>query len=427
MAITGEAIKMNESTLTKKIKNSFNNLFSETAIECYLIMHRRALDYKTLDFVSPSDSSIKIEFESIEDKVSEALEKKLNVIEIRHNDEKAFLSLFSFIMSDEEALVFIFLSRGKTSEKDIKILRFFSDITAEAYREARTTADSIATDEIGKHKIQIEKMREMQAKLFPKFNAVKNFDISSVFLPADLMTGNFVDGLYIDDTTYQIVACHVGGYDAAASFTGAAIRTLVRSEASRKMVPSQLIEAINTKLKNVISGIHSLVFLTIYQINTRTGKTMISSYGELTTVFYNLGKRGYVNLRDTNVGRLLAKRNFYKDISLVLGQGDMLLYYTKGFTEASSEDGRTLFGEEKMIEKFLEEKTQSSVNIVHSLSNALFEFTNYTPNQEDIILICIKRSLPESNEQIIIQKDEEAAENKTESTNNISPKDEKQQ
>ena len=244
-----------------------------------------------------------------------------------------------------------------------------------------------------KFKNELIRIREMQARLFPKFNAVKGFDIAAVFLPADLMSGNFVDGFFIDETLYQITACIVSGYDAASSFAGAAIRTLVRSEGSRKIVPSLLIETIMTKMKNITSGIHAIIYLSIYQINTNNGKIVMSSYGDPTSIFYNSKKKGYMNLMNTEVGKLLAKRNFFRDISLVLEPGDIMLYYSNGAVNASTEDGSMQYGESHLVEELLKLRDDTSLETVHGLSQSIFEFSNYKPNPEDILLISMRRAV----------------------------------
>ncbi len=248
-----------------------------------------------------------------------------------------------------------------------------------------------AVSEGDKYKRELLKLREAQANLFPKFKDINGMDIASAFLPADIVSGNFIDGFFLDETIYQIVVCYLGSNDPSSTFAGAAIRTLVRSEASKKMAPSVLMEYINSKLKNILSGVHALINVSVYQINTKTGKTTLSSYGPLTTIFYNSRKKGYANLSRTEVGKMLAKRNFYKDVTLPLESGDMLLFYSNGVVSASSDDGKELFGEPRLYENFMKQKEEPSVEIVQNLLDELYTFTNYMPLEEDFILLCIKK------------------------------------
>jgi len=242
-----------------------------------------------------------------------------------------------------------------------------------------------------KYKKELNNIRDFQAKLFPRFTDVKGFDIASAYLPADLMSGNFIDGLYLDENTYQVTVCDVSKYGATSTFTGAMIRTILKYEATKKITPSLLIETINSKIKSMNSLANEHIYFTTYQLKLKTGKTVLSSYGPITTFLYNSKKNGHVNLKNTEAGKLLAKRNFYKDISLTLDSGDILLYYSNGFCNATTENGTTIYGESRIGERIMELKNEPAMNIIHGLIDSLYEFSNYSSNIEDIILICIKK------------------------------------
>ena len=70
---------------------------------------------------------------------------------------------------------------------------------------------------VEQYKSQIGNIREMQAKLFPKFSNIPGFDIASAYLPSELMTGNFIDSVYLDNNTYMIVACDVSRYGSSST------------------------------------------------------------------------------------------------------------------------------------------------------------------------------------------------------------------
>lgn len=242
-----------------------------------------------------------------------------------------------------------------------------------------------------KYKNELIHIRDIQAKLFPKFEEVWKMDIRSAYLPADIMTGNFVDGIFLDKYTYQVAVCEVRGSYAISSFVGAAIRTLLRSEGTKKTAPSVLVEKIIKRLKTVISGIQSLVHLSIYRIDIKTGRVVLSSFGSMTTIFYTIRKKGYINLKDTSVGKQFEKQNFYKDISLILESGDVLLFYSHGVVSVMTEDGSSSYGETRLIENFRGSIQDTSTEIVHSIIDSVYEFSNYSPISEDIMLICMKR------------------------------------
>ena len=244
----------------------------------------------------------------------------------------------------------------------------------------------------GKYRKGLLDMREIQAKLFPRFGDVDGLDIASVYLPVELMSGDFIDAFLLEGELYQITGCDVTGYDAASSYVGAAMRTLVKSLSSRKIVPSALINLVVSKLDRALSELNSLVYMTIFQIEPKTGKTRASSLGRINTILYKAMKKGFVVLNKTAIGGDLAKRHSFKDISFVLEPGDILLFYSNGVTEIPTEDGRNIFGEDRIVQCLNENLAESSMDIVHALVEALSTFNNHSGFTFDVLLISIKKT-----------------------------------
>jgi len=208
------------------------------------------------------------------------------------------------------------------------------------------------------------------------------------------MSGTFIDGIFLDSTTYQLTACDVSEYGPASSFVGAAIRTIIRSDASQKRIPSAMIESITNKIKNMISGSagSSNIYLAIYQLNIKTGKVVISSFGNITTLFYTKKRNGLIDLASTETGKLFSNRNFLKDMTINMEQGDSLLYYTRGVKQAKSENSENEYGLERLKAEVKENIESESLEIVHSIIESIYEFTDYAQLNEDIILISMKRN-----------------------------------
>lgn len=254
--------------------------------------------------------------------------------------------------------------------------------------------EKFSSDNADKYKKEIGNMRDIQAKLFPKFDEIKELDIRSAYLPAEFMSGTFIDGIFLDNTTYQLTACDVSEYGPASSFVGAAIRTIIRSDALQKKVPSAMIESINNKIKNLITGSagSSNIYLTIYQLNLKTGKVVISSFGNITTLFYTKKRNGLIDIASTETGKLFSNRNFLRDMTINMEPGDALLYYTRGVKKAKAENSDTEYGLDKLKAEMKSNIESGSLEIVHSIIESIYEFTDYAQLDEDIILIAMKRN-----------------------------------
>jgi serine phosphatase RsbU (regulator of sigma subunit) len=242
-----------------------------------------------------------------------------------------------------------------------------------------------------KYKTELINMRQMQAMLFPTFSNIIGYDIGAVYLPAQLMSGNFIDALPLGSDILQIACCIVGGYDSASSFVGAAVRTLIRALSGPTVIPSALLETTNQKLARIVSGIHYLVDITVFQLNMKTGRATISSFGPVSTLFYIAGKKKAISLGDTQIGKDLSKRAVFKDISFTLESEDTLLFYSYGALNAENEDGSGTYGMKNLFDRFKAGLDLTSREHVHNISQSIFEFTNYTPIKDDILLTRITK------------------------------------
>lgn len=279
---------------------------------------------------------------------------------------------------------------GPADEKAGLTMKYIAGVLSRLSVVARS--ENIQTESAEKYKNELLNIRDIQAKLFPKFDDVKEMDIRSAYLPAEFMSGTFIDGFFVDKQTYTIAACDVSGYGPASSFVGAAIRTILRTENVQKMIPSAMIEKVESRLKSIVSVNTSNIFLTVYQLNLASGKTTISSYGSITTLFYTRKRNGVIDLAATDTGKLFSNRGFFRDITINLEPGDALLYYTRGIRNAKKENSETEYGIENLKNAYRENIDSESLDIVHSVIESLYEYTDYAQVKDDIILISVKRT-----------------------------------
>jgi serine phosphatase RsbU (regulator of sigma subunit) len=250
----------------------------------------------------------------------------------------------------------------------------------------------IKEDMTRKNKQELMNLRHIQAMLFPKFEGIEGYDVGNVLLPAQTMSGNFIDGFFLNSDVYQIVACVVSGHDATSPVVGSAVRTLVRSSSAANVMPSALVTILSEKITKVIAGVHYLVNINVFQLNIKSGRMSISAFGPLTALLFDAQKRGALNLGDTQIGKELAKRESIRDLSFSFHSGDSILYYTPSVINAESEDGKTTYGYSTLWDRYVKNIESPAVEHVHSITQSVFEFSNYSPLKEDVILVKIRKN-----------------------------------
>lgn len=271
----------------------------------------------------------------------------------------------------------------------VQVLTFAANL----YRLAEESAQVLSVPDCGgdPYRREINNLREMQAKLFPKFEGLPGLEVAGVFMPAAIMSGNFVDAFYVEETIYQIVLCEVAGSDASSSFIGSAIRTLIQADIGHRVVPSALIETVTTKLRRIVSGIATIASITVCQINTKTGQITISSSGAPPVVLYSGARSGTIHLQNTEAGKIMAKRQEQRDIQLKLAEGDSLVFYARGIAAAEAENGSESYGERRLMENIVKVGENPLIEILHGIVESIYDFTNYGPQKDDFILLGVRK------------------------------------
>lgn len=298
----------------------------------------------------------------------------------------------TYIYPVEKYARWLLITQGTSAEEEPAkaVLEYIAEILSRLSTE--TSEDKTNEKSAEKYKNELLNMRDLQAKLFPKFDEVKEMDIRSAYLPAEFMSGTFIDGFFVDKNTYTIAACDVSNYGPSSSFVGAAIRTILRAENIQKMIPSAMLEKVDARLKHIVSVNTLNIYLTVYQVNLKSGKTTISSYGNITTLFYTKKRNGVIDLASTETGKLFNNRGFFRDITVNLEPGDALLFYTRGLIAAKKENSEIDFGVERLKNAYRDNIDSGSLEIVHSIIESVYEFTDYGQIKDDIILISVKRT-----------------------------------
>lgn len=379
---------MSEKNIVQSILDGYSNISSDYSIKFVEVIS--SVDGK---FVTRALKKYSKDFSNIEhnELVAEVpLTEKKDSKEIKASLKKEEANIFVFIkpcFTGVDVTEFIvFQSDKEFDEKNISLINFIHSSILAILEQEKACDPST-----NKYRIQLTKLREMQAKLFPSFSDIDNYDVKAAYLPADLMSGNFIDAFYMTDNIYQIVMCDVGAYDAVASFAGATIRTLLRATIGKNLVPSAQIEVLNQRLTKIAKDSLININVVIYQINTKTSEVRMTSLGSLNTMYFIKQKKSVNNLNKTTIGQHLTKKTALKDIAITLSEDDSLLFFSKGVTNATTPDGKSQFGEDQLLSEYRNYIEDSSSETTSGIIDTLYTYTDYAPLEEDVMLLSIKK------------------------------------
>ncbi len=238
---------------------------------------------------------------------------------------------------------------------------------------------------------ELSKVREIQASFQPMFHSISGFDIASSILPAEELSGDFLDGYFIDDGLYQIILCDVSGHGIASAYIGVEIRCAFRIFSQEKLSPSDLIDRTNRHLINEKNKANFFATVLVCQIDLMTSTITLSSAGHPPAFHYDSvsGETTGIICRGTLMGFTTEK--IYSDVRIDIKKGDALLLYSDGITEALSEDSSSMYDEVRLKNTIKENVNGSSLELVHSIVESVYTFSNYNVLEDDMTLLSIKK------------------------------------
>ena len=252
-------------------------------------------------------------------------------------------------------------------------------------------AKDMMREEIHKERKELSKVRTLQVSLLPNFSEMDRYDIASTFIPMEEISGDFFDAFYVSDRTYQIVICDVSGHGAASSYIGSSIRGLLRSPGGGVQSPGAIIRQLNESVVKSFSNIYYFSSMILCQIDVDTGDIRLVSAGHPACFYYDCENRQYERIENTGPLVGLLPDATYDERSLHMNIGDCLFMYTDGIIEAPAENGKGMFGEDRLFECFRDTIENSSMNIVHAVVGSVYEYTGFSSLHDDATVICIKR------------------------------------
>jgi sigma-B regulation protein RsbU (phosphoserine phosphatase) len=222
---------------------------------------------------------------------------------------------------------------------------------------------------------------------FPPFPDRKEMDILAALHPAREVGGDFYDFFFIDDTRLCFCVGDVSGKGVPAALFMAMTKTLIKSRATDDFSTASIITHINDELsEDNKSSMFVTVFICI--LNTETGELICTNAGHNPPFIKR--KDGSITKLDELHGPVVGAiyGMTYKEGSVNLHSGDVVLLYTDGVTEAMNESG-SLYSEGRLV-NLLEESTATSLNLLlDEITCDVSSFEGEAEQADDITLIAV--------------------------------------
>jgi phosphoserine phosphatase RsbU/P len=273
-------------------------------------------------------------------------------------------------------------------EEDISAINTFADYSSIAVENCRLLSENIEKERLEK---ELDVAREVQRKILPSEDPkIPGLEISSVFIPAFEVGGDYYDFFKLSENKTAFVIADVSGKGISAAFIMAEIKGIFESLSRILKTPRDILVKANEILadtldrKTFVSAAYGIIDMT-------KEKLIIARAGHCPVILLRDGKAE--QLRPSGLGLGLNYTEYFaetlEETEIDLKENDTIVLYTDGITEAKNSSMED-FGN-RTFERLLLENTDKTVEeITNIIIKEVTLFSRNKPQHDDITLVIIK-------------------------------------
>ncbi len=237
---------------------------------------------------------------------------------------------------------------------------------------------------------ELEIAAEIQESLLPtNLPQMGNISMAVSSSPASEVGGDFYDFITVDDCHLTLVMGDVSGKGIPAAMLTSVTRTILRVEAMRGASPQEIIEQANHVLHQDLSRADSFVTVFVATVDTKEGTLEYASAGHTPVLLWRDASRTTEQLRSTALPIGIFGYNSTKPHPIKLQEGDTLLLYTDGITEAQSPNG-DLFGLNRLMYILESRANEPPEQIQQFIQSEISAFRRGAKGGDDATMLILK-------------------------------------
>jgi phosphoserine phosphatase RsbU/P len=273
-------------------------------------------------------------------------------------------------------------------DEDKEALNTFTDYASVAMENAKLLEESIEKERLEK---ELDVAREIQRKILPSKNPeYKGLSISTTFIPAFEVGGDYYDFFEISENQLGFVIADVSGKGITAAFIMAEVKGIFESLSLTSLSPKEILINANQILRRTLDR-KSFVSAAFGLLDLKAEKMFLARAGHCPILLIRDGVTQ--DIRPSGLGLGLNYTSYFasnlEEIKLDLKENDVLVLFTDGITEAKNlakED----FGESNFEKILIENSHLSAQEISNEVIKGVTLFSQDTTQHDDITLVIFK-------------------------------------
>ena len=365
----GVLMLLEDGELVPKAAKGDNFRISKVVCE-QVIEGRKSLLVKDTQFEQALLSSHSIAAEAVKSLVAVPLQTNNDVIGLIYLDTPHIIAPFT--------------------EEDLSLLTVMANVAAIRLEHAR-----LAVVEQAERIMQrdLEQAGEIQRGLIPRETPeVQGMEVAGFNEACRTVGGDYYDFFPYPDGKLGVVLADVAGkgMPAALMMSGLHARThLLLEEPSS---PGAFLTRLNRSMVGYCPA-NRFITMTAVQFDANTGEVQYSSAGHNPAILVR--SDGKVELiKDSGLILGILKVASYEDRTVMLDDGDMLVLYSDGITEATRVGADEEFGEDRLCRVLSANSHLPATQLIDVVLRAQAYFTDNAPNFDDATLVIIRRGGP---------------------------------
>jgi len=233
--------------------------------------------------------------------------------------------------------------------------------------------------------------KRIQTALLPSLRRVEDYEVAATMLPAEEVGGDYYDIIVTDAGERWVAIGDVSGHGVESGLimmmTQTSIFTTINGTSGYK--PSTVLNLVNSVIKQNITRLGTDRYMTISIAHLEHDRlTLAGKHQDVLIYRSRKGITEFVPTRGTWLGILDDIGDYLFDTTIPVEEGDVILLFTDGLTEAADASG-VMFGERNLERALARHAHLSPAAIVASI---LVEVRQHLAEQkDDITLVALKR------------------------------------
>lgn len=241
---------------------------------------------------------------------------------------------------------------------------------------------------------EMEIAQQIQTSLLPeKAPQLPGIDIAGHCKSATHVGGDYYDFFVRNQDSLDLLIADVSGHSIGASLIMAEARTLLKQPDHAARTPAEILKSLNIQLYEDLT--RTELFISMFYANYNLSSRMLTyaNAGHNPPIILRNGSSRFEKLdADGLIIGVMPDIDFEQQ-EVELHTGDVIIFYTDGLTEATSDEDEQ-FGVEKLCSHLLKYRALPASEIIDAYYDAIARHTGSDEQQDDISIIVIKISEP---------------------------------